>query len=62
MDTRQMPDRLWSAKEAAAFLGLPVATLHQWRYLGTGPRAYKVGRWLKYDPADIVAWLQDQAA
>jgi hypothetical protein len=45
-----------------AFLGLPVATLHQWRYLGIGPRAYKVGRWLKYDPADIVAWLQSQAA
>jgi hypothetical protein len=39
-----------------------VATLHQWRYLGTGPKAYKVGRWLKYDPADIVAWLQSQAA
>jgi hypothetical protein len=27
-----------------------------------GPKAYKVGRWLKYDPADIVAWLQSQAA
>jgi len=62
MDKKQMPDRLWSAKEAVAFLGLPVATLHQWRYLGVGPKAYKVGRWLKYDPGDIVAWLHDQAA
>lgn len=62
MDTKHLPDRLWSAKEAAAFLGVPVATLHQWRYLGTGPKAYKVGRWLKYDPADIASWLHSQAA
>jgi hypothetical protein len=59
---RPLPDRLWSAKDLAVFLGVPVATLHQWRYLGVGPKAYKVGRWLKYDPAEVRAWLDHTAA
>lgn len=60
MDT--MPDRLWSAADTSAFLGVPVATLHQWRYLGTGPTAYRVGRWLRYDPAEVYAWVKRDAA
>ena len=30
-------ERLWTVHEVSEFLGIPVATLHQWRYLGTGP-------------------------
>jgi hypothetical protein len=30
--------RLWTTEEAARFLGVPKATLYQWRYLGTGRR------------------------
>jgi hypothetical protein len=52
-------DRLWSPPEVAAFLGIPVATLHQWRYLGTGPAAYRVGRHLRYDPAIVRRWLAE---
>lgn len=33
----EIPERLWSAVDTAAFLGVPVSTLHQWRYLRTGP-------------------------
>lgn len=55
-------DPLWSVEEVAAFLGIPVATLYQWRYRRTGPRAAKVGRHLRYDPADVRAWLDRQAA
>ena len=46
------------AVDTSAFLGVPVATLHQWRYLGTGPKAHRVGRWLRYDPAEVVAWVK----
>jgi predicted DNA-binding transcriptional regulator AlpA len=53
---------LWSSEETAEFLGVPVATLYQWRYLRKGPRAYRVGRWLRYDPDDVRAWLIGQAA
>jgi len=53
-------DPLWSAEDVAAFLRVPKATLYQWRYLGSGPRARKVGRHLRYDPADVRAWLREQ--
>jgi len=53
---------LWSVTDVAAYLSVPVNTLYQWRYLGSGPRSYKVGRWVRYDPADVREWLSEQAA
>ena len=53
-----MVDRLWTIQEVSAFLGIPVATLHQWRYLGTGPDAYSVGKHLRYNPVAVQAWLE----
>ncbi len=55
-------ERLWSAEETAAYLGIPVATLYQWRHRRIGPPSYRVGRWLRYDPADIRYWLDTQKA
>lgn len=51
-------DRLWTIREVSAFLGIPVATLHQWRYLGTGPDAYRVGKHLRYSPVAVQVWLE----
>ena len=51
---------LWTVEETASYLRVPPATLYQWRYLGTGPKAGKVGRWLRYDPADVIAWFRQQ--
>lgn len=53
-------DRLWTIREVSAFLGIPVATLHQWRYLGTGPDAYRVGKHLRYSPIAVQAWLDSE--
>lgn len=50
-------ERLWTIHEVSEFLGIPVATLHQWRYLGTGPEAFRVGKHLRYDPDAVRAWL-----
>ena len=50
-------ERLWSIGEVADFLGIPVATLHQWRYLGSGPEAFRVGKHLRYDPDIVRRWL-----
>ncbi len=54
-------DPLWNADDVAAFLRVPKSTLYQWRYLGCGPKASKVGRHLRYDPADVRAWFKKQA-
>ncbi|MFZ5848845.1 MAG: helix-turn-helix transcriptional regulator [Actinomycetota bacterium] len=59
---RQKMERLLSADEVAEFLGIPVATLYQWRHKGCGPDAYRVGRHLRYDPATVRAWLEEHLA
>jgi predicted DNA-binding transcriptional regulator AlpA len=58
----KLPERTWTVEEVSAFLVVPVPTLYRWRYVGTGPRAYRVGKHLRYLPADVLAWLREQAA
>ena len=53
-------ERLWTVREVSEFLCIPVATLHQWRYLGTGPEAFRVGKHLRYDPHAVRSWLTVQ--
>jgi hypothetical protein len=53
--------RLWTAQDVADYLTVPIATLYQWRYLGTGPTAYRVGRHLRYEPAAVQAWLNSRS-
>lgn len=55
-------DRLWTTRDVGEFLGVPVGTLHQWRYLGTGPAAFRVGKHLRYDPAVVRRWLVEQCS
>ena len=55
-------DRLWTVHDVSAFLGVPVATLYQWRYMRIGPPAYRVGRHIRYDPAAVRTWLDTQDA
>jgi predicted DNA-binding transcriptional regulator AlpA len=57
---KSVADRLWTAEETALYLQVPKATLYQWRYLGTGPKAGRVGRHLRYDPEDVRAWFRQQ--
>jgi excisionase family DNA binding protein len=59
---RRRLDRLLSADEVAEFLGIPIATLYQWRHKGIGPGAYRVGRHLRYEPAAVREWLDEHLA
>jgi len=52
-------DGLITTAELAAFVSLPVQTLRQWRYLGVGPKAFRVGRHLRYEPAEVRRWLDE---
>jgi hypothetical protein len=52
-----MADGLWTVHDVSAFLGVPVGTLYQWRYMRIGPPAYRVGRHIRYDPAAVRTWL-----
>lgn len=54
-------DRLWTIEDAAAYLRKSVGTLYQWRHRRTGPPSHKVGRHIRYDPAEVQAWVRERA-
>ncbi|MGA5270302.1 helix-turn-helix transcriptional regulator [Streptomyces lydicamycinicus] len=54
------PSPLATPAEVAAHLGVPVKTLYQWKYRGTGPNVHKVGRHLRYRWQEVDAWLDSQ--
>ncbi len=54
-------NRLLSTEEVARILVVPVTTLYCWRYKGTGPKAFRVGKHLRYRLSDVIAWLENQA-
>ena len=51
-------DDLWISKKAAAFLGVSERTLERLRTAGEGPKYVKFGMVVRYDPADILAWIK----
>jgi excisionase family DNA binding protein len=53
-------DRLLTVQELSAYLGVPVATLYQWRYRNHGPRGFRVGRHVRYRWSDVEAWIVRQ--
>ncbi len=46
--------------EAAALLNIAVPTLRRWRWSGDGPRFAKIGRAVRYDPAELRAYIERQ--
>jgi excisionase family DNA binding protein len=53
---------LWTVDEVSRYLRVPVETLRYWRKRRTGPPAARVGKHLRYDPADVRAWFRAQTA
>jgi excisionase family DNA binding protein len=53
-------DRLLTVHDLAAYLGVPVTTLYQWRYRREGPRGFRVGRHIRYQWADVTEWIEHQ--
>ena len=56
-DTRALA----SADELAEHVGVPKATLSQWRHRRVGPKWIRIGRHVRYRWSDIEAWLDSQA-
>lgn len=57
----EMPPRLWTLVETAAYLAIPTATLYKLNHKGTGPRFFHVGRHCRYDRGDVLEWLNARA-
>ena len=54
--------RLLTVRELAELLGVPVTTVYRWRHRGEGPQPIRVGRFLRFDPADVNRWLEMRKA
>jgi len=39
--------------ELAAYLGIPISTVYDWRVHGKGPTAYRFGKHLKFAISDV---------
>lgn len=48
----------WSERDVAEYLGVAPATVRFWRWAGTGPKYWRVGRNIRYSKADIDSYLQ----
>jgi excisionase family DNA binding protein len=55
-------DELLSVEEVAAFYKVPVRTIYSWQATNRGPRAYRVGRYLRFKRSDCIAFLESQAS
>lgn len=51
---------LWTPDEVSTYLKVPKETLYRWSYLGIGPAVARVGKHLRYDPADVRAYVEQQ--
>lgn len=55
---RALPERYLTPNDLADLLGVPVETVYQWRRKQTGPRGFRVGRHLRFDPEDVRVWVE----
>jgi len=51
---------LLSVAELAEYLGIPIATIYDWRSNGVGPVGYRLGKHVKFAVSDVRAWLENQ--
>jgi len=57
-----LPDRYLTPEDLAALLTVPIATVYRWRQHRIGPPGFRVGRHVRYDPAAVRAWIDQQTA
>jgi excisionase family DNA binding protein len=53
-------ERLLTVQELSDYLGIPVATLYDWRVDHRGPNAVKLGHALRYPESAIRDWIQER--
>nr|WSX20165.1 helix-turn-helix domain-containing protein [Streptomyces tubercidicus] len=58
-----LPDRYLTPEDLVTLFGLEsVETVYTWRKKRTGPTGFRVGKHIRYDPADVHAWVTQQTA
>ncbi|MFE9612573.1 helix-turn-helix transcriptional regulator [Streptomyces sp. NPDC006012] len=57
----ELPNRFLTPEDLVEMFELPrVETVYQWRRKHTGPRGFRVGRHLRFDPGHVRGWVESQ--
>lgn len=59
--TGKSQEQLLSIRELASRLNVPLSTVYGWRYKGSGPRGFRVGRHVRFRWSDVEKWLEEHA-
>lgn len=57
-----LPDRYLTPEDLASMFVVPIETIYGWRKKRTGPPGFRVGRHIRYDPAAVRTWTEQQSA
>ncbi|GHB99839.1 helix-turn-helix transcriptional regulator [Streptomyces spinoverrucosus] len=52
-----LPDRYLTPDDIAEMFEVPVETVYQWRKKRTGPPGFRIGKHVRYDPADVRTYV-----
>ncbi|UNO42426.1 helix-turn-helix domain-containing protein [Streptomyces sp. MST-110588] len=54
------PDRYLTPDDVAELFRVPKETVYEWRKKRCGPPGFRVGKYLRYDPAAVRRWAEQQ--
>lgn len=58
-----LPDRYLTPEDLVTMFSLPsVETVYQWRRKRIGPPGFRVGRYIRFNPAAVKAWETERTA
>ncbi|WP_329350325.1 helix-turn-helix domain-containing protein [Streptomyces sp. NBC_01261] len=57
-----LPDRYLTPDDIAVIFKVPKETVYQWRRKHTGPPGFRVGKYVRYDPAAVHAYVTERMA
>jgi predicted DNA-binding transcriptional regulator AlpA len=55
-----LPDRYLTADDIAEIFEVPKETVYQWRKKRIGPPGFRIGKYIRYDPADVHAYVAER--
>ncbi|MFD7379537.1 helix-turn-helix domain-containing protein [Streptomyces mirabilis] len=55
-----LPDRYLTPEDISEMFEVPLETVYQWRKKRTGPPGFRIGKHLRYDPADVRAYVAER--
>ncbi|WP_326759323.1 helix-turn-helix domain-containing protein [Streptomyces phaeochromogenes] len=55
-----LPDRYLKPEDIAEIFEVPKETVYQWRKKRIGPPGFRIGKHVRYDPADVRAYVTER--